>query len=51
METIVKQKLYYSKNEEIEKHGKNSSSSHFCTNNLFTAIAVVQHFGTENNAG
>ena len=34
-------KLWDSKNEETEKHGKNSSCSQFCTNNLFAAIAVL----------
>ena len=38
-------------NEEVEKYGENSSYPQFCTNNFFTAIAVLQHFCTENNAG
>ena len=43
--------MWDSKNEATEKYGKGSSCSQFCTNNLFTAIAVIQRFGTENNAG
>ena len=42
MKTIDKLKLWESsKNEETEKDGKNSSCSQFCTNNLFTATAVL----------
>ena len=41
IKTIVKQKLWDSKNEETERYGKNSCWSQFCTNNLFTAIAVL----------
>ena len=38
----------------MKKYGKiwkNSFCPQFGTNNLFTATAVLQHFGTENNAG
>ena len=39
MKTIVKKKLWDSKNEATEKYGKNRSCSQFCTDNLFTTIA------------
>ena len=34
-----------------KKYGEKRSCSQFCTNNLFTAVAVLQHFGTEKNTG
>ena len=30
-------------NKETEKYGENSYCSQFCTNSLFTAIAVLSH--------
>ena len=41
-------KLWDSKNEETEKHGKNSSCSQFCTNNLFTAIQYMLKVNNRN---